>query len=173
MKKLAGLFGCYLMIAALVGPPVSAADGAEIIVSADQREQIRDLISKYSYALDNGREEEWLDLLTEDTWFETPVGNPRGTEALRRWFKERIASRHADVQVRHYALNTIIVPVSEGIVHARSMLLYTRQNIKEPLSAKVYATGVYEDEIHLMDKGWRLVSHKMGTVLPLDSKYFK
>ena len=67
MKKLAGLFGCYLMIAALVGPPVSAADGAEIIVSADQREQIRDLISKYSYALDNGREEEWLDLLTEDT----------------------------------------------------------------------------------------------------------
>ena len=53
------------------------------------------------------------------------------------------------------------------------MLLYTRQNIKEPPSAKVYATGVYEDEIHLMDKGWRLVSHKMGTVLPLDSKYFK
>jgi len=150
---------------------VSAKDQQQISISPYQREQIRDLISKYSYTLDNGLVTEWLGLLTEDTWLETPVGNPRGTKQLRHWFSKRIASRHPDIQVRHYALNIIIVPVSEGVVHARSMLLYTQQNLKEPMSAQVYATGVYEDEIRLTDSGWRLVSHKMGTVLPLDSKY--
>lgn len=167
------LVGILFTILVLVVPQVSADDQSSIYLSADHREQIRDLISRYSYALDNGREEEWLNLLTEDTWFETPVGNPRGIAELRGWFKERIASRHPDVQVRHYALNTLIVPVSATVVNARSMLLYTRQNLKQPQSARVFATGVYDDEIHLTDKGWRLLSHKMGTALPLDSKYLK
>ncbi len=173
MRRLIGLLACYLTILSFAVPQVFAADPSSINLSADQREQIRDLISKYSYALDNGREDQWLGLLTEDTWFETPVGNPRGTDQLRRWFQERIASRHPDVQVRHYALNTLIIPVSEGVVHARSMLLYTRQNLKKPMSARVFATGVYEDEIRLTDQGWRLISHKMATALPLDSKYLK
>ena len=171
MIRIVSFLVCYLTICSFVVAEILVADQSIIYVSAENRQQIHDLISKYSYALDNGREEEWLNLLTVDAWFETPVGNPRGTEQLARWFKERVASRKPGIQVRHYVSNIIIIPISDVVVHVRSMLLYTRQNIKEPLSGRVYATGIYEDEIRLTDKGWRLASHKMAMLLPLDSKY--
>ena len=143
-----------------------------VVVAPSDREAIRDLISLYSHALDAGNLEGWTKLFTEDARIETAsVGSPTGHAALLRWAEERLASREADVQVRHFVFNTLISPVSEDLVHARSMLLYTRQKIDEPLSAQVQLTGVYEDEIQRTAEGWQFVRRKMDIVSPLDARY--
>jgi len=146
----------------------------ERVVGPADREEIRELISLYSHALDAGNLAGWTRLFTEDAGIETAnVGSPKGRAALLQWAEERVASRNPEWQVRHFVFNTLISPISADLVYARSMLLYTRQDVGKPLSAEVLLTGVYEDEIRRTPEGWQFARRKMELALPLDSRYVR
>lgn len=140
-------------------------------ISTQDRGEIHDLISRYSHAVDAGLKSEWLALFSENGQLNTPVGSPQGHTELRQWIEERLASREPQWQVRHFVVNTLIIPVTENRARARSMLLYSRQNIGQPLSAEILATGIYEDEVLRTEQGWRFVSRTMEVATPLDPAY--
>ncbi len=135
--------------------------------------QVRDLISRYSHAVDAGEVEAIVNLFVDDGELITPVGSPQGSAALREWAQQRIDSREPRIQVRHMVVNTLIAPVNSSRVRARSMLLYTRQNIDKPLSAEVMATGIYEDIIVHTANGWRFQQRRMEVAPGIDPIYFK
>lgn len=168
------VFACFLAALAMACAATGTPDmKTESIVGPADRDEIRALISLYSHALDSGNFAGWTRLFTEDAGIETSVGSPKGRAALLRWAQERVASRNPEWQVRHFVFNTLISPVSADLVHARSMLLYTRQDVGKPLSAEVVLTGVYEDEIRRTPEGWQFARRKMEIALPLDSRYVR
>jgi uncharacterized protein (TIGR02246 family) len=158
-------------VLAVSAGPLAAEPGSVPPLTAADREEIRALISRYSHAIDAGDSTAWLELFPEDGALVTPVGSPNGRAELLAWVNERLASRAENVQVRHFVLNTLIVPVSDGVARARSMLLYTRQDVLTPLSAQTLATGIYEDELRRTPAGWRFSKRTMEVAAPFDALY--
>ncbi|MFK7894607.1 MAG: nuclear transport factor 2 family protein [Myxococcota bacterium] len=162
------LNGCSGIRSALPGSPQDAAPG---LITAQDRAQIHALIALYSHTFDGGDVDAWIDLFTEEAEFVTStVGSAQGKEALRRWAEERLADRAGD-QMRHFATNTLLRPLSSDQVRARSYVLITRQSLTGGSLAQVLFTGVYEDDIRRTPKGWKFERRRAEASLPLDDAF--
>jgi hypothetical protein len=134
---------------------------------------IQEVLARYCHAMDASRADLAIGLFADDAALETPVGEARGRAAILTWIEERLALRSSEYQVGHYLLNPLVTASAPGRARARSMLLYTRQEIGRDGSAELLSTGIYEDELRLGDTGWQFLTRRWTLSAPLDEIYFK
>lgn len=83
-------------------------------LTADDRNEIRELIARYSHLEDSGDAEAWAELFTTDGSFTGSKGNVvQGREALRdfaadRWLRPEVR------EYVHWIGNVVITPTEEG-----------------------------------------------------------
>ena len=142
-------------------------------VDESDRAAIHELLSRYCHSIDAHRADLCAGLFTEDAVLETPVGEATGAAAIREWIDGRLALRQEGVQVRHFMLSTLLAPVGDDEVRARSILLYTWETLEIPREVDVKSTVIYEDVVRRTPDGWRFSARRCDTQLPLDDVYFR
>jgi 3-phenylpropionate/cinnamic acid dioxygenase small subunit len=132
--------------------------------------QIRSLLARVAHLADAGTLEEYVELFTEDTVWGMPgnpaVGAPADRRTGRADIAEGVRARRASglqgpgTATRH-AVVTIDVTV-ESADSARSVAywLFLADTTGTP---RLTSTGRYDDELRLVDGGWRL-GHRRITV---------
>ena len=161
-KTLVSLFGFVLLVVSLA---VHAR--SEAIVSAENQQQILDLISAYSYTYDGKDMEGYLALYTKDcVWEAVPNGATKPTvraanrEELRALVTQRLAMlRQKGIQSRHYQTNTMLFSRADGRVEGTTMLHLVWQVPGE----KPYTvmTGIYRDLFVKSEGGWRFAKRTL------------
>jgi 3-phenylpropionate/cinnamic acid dioxygenase small subunit len=146
---------------ALLGASYAGHAGAPPGVSPEDRQQILDLISTYSYTYDARDIEGFVALFTEDcVWeaFANGAAKPTVRAANRGELRAVVAQRLAmlqqkGIQSRHYQTNTLLVARADGQVEGTTMLNLVWQQPNEKPSTVM--TGVYRDLFVKTGAGWR------------------
>ena len=126
------------------------ADAMQRLV--DQLE-IRELVARYNYAIDEGRPEEWVSTFVADGTFEsTALGAHTGPEALHAFVTGYIAA----VTGRH-CTSDFVIDVDGDEARSRCYLIAIN-NAGAPI---VSATAVYDDVLRRTPDGWRFVHRKV------------
>lgn len=126
-------------------------------ISIADRLQIMERVARYSWAMDSGNMQEYLDCFAEDGWVEHPLrdGTPHrfvGHQGIREWLEPNFRNR----PVQTY-----------GHQHQLSALVMAREN--DDVSLKAYCT-VLRHELHR--QYWpRGPSWRMGTWHALFGQY--
>jgi hypothetical protein len=160
---LAGGFvvGLWVTSQGVGGPHLKAAG----LLDAD-RQEILDLISKYSYTWDAKNAEGFAALFTEDaTLSNYSAGNLTDTtrsskERLTR-ARERFQSFTAQgIQTRHYQTNTLLEQLPSGSVRGTTLFQVVWQYAAEPAPKLVHA-GIYRDTFMKTSSGWKFGSREV------------
>ncbi len=135
----------------------------------DQQE-IRELISHYSYSWDSKQPDKLAALFTDNaSWEWWPAGaqkakvihSPRQT--FRDWAAERFTTNLADRRTRHYQTNTVFLEMTNTTARTRTIILVTHA-VHGDKGPKVPAhTGIYEDKLTKTPEGWRISRRKLYT----------
>lgn len=143
-----------------VPPSGWAADSTNL--SLEDRAEIQDLLSVYSYTYDAKDAEGLLALFTRDGLFEMyasgsqePLARAANRDELRALATQRLAvQQQRGVQSRHYQTNTLLAMRADGTVEGTTMLNLVWQVAGEkPFTA---TTGVYRDIFENVDGQWRI-----------------
>ena len=129
-------------------------------MSIEDKLAILEGIALYSHTLDNGDDEGWVQLFTEDAVWESyskgadkPSLRYEGQEAIRR-FAASMRSRGGNNQARHNKVNTIFVELGPAVAQVRSNGLIT---IQAPgAEPKLALTGIYAETWRKTLSGWRM-----------------
>ena len=90
----------------------------------EEKDAIRDMMTRYCLAIDAGRYEEWVQCFTEDGIFDSPIlGKWQGRDALRA-FTAKYREWTGDTQSRHCVMN-ILIDIQGQTATAESYLLLT------------------------------------------------
>lgn len=130
----------------------------------EDRQEILDLISGYSYSYDGNDIDALIGLFDDaaaTNIFVPSQDLPSHTTTTRSQLREQIGERRASlarkgIQPRHFQANTILTEVSEDRVLGRTVLMVAWQRTGN-LTPKVMHSGVYEDEFRRTPRGWRFV----------------
>jgi 3-phenylpropionate/cinnamic acid dioxygenase small subunit len=158
-----------LLVAASFGAGYAVAAKGKVAgqISYEDRAAINDLMVRYSHYIDTHQAEAWASLFTADGELNFPGANPKGREALVKF-----ATRpDSDVQGAHFVGNSLLVEVTPGRVHARSMIILGRADKTRQYSANFNALGVYVDDIVKTRDGWKFQSRKSDTSLPVTEEF--
>ena len=139
----------------------SAADRSVRDLIAKQ--DILELISRYSYNWDNKNPDGLAELFTEDAsweWWPPGANKPgavhKSRKAITSWAAERFTTNLADRQTRHYQTNTVFLELGENRARTQTMILVTH-SITGNKGPKIPAhSGIYEDEFTRSSDGWRI-----------------
>ena len=146
------------------GTTVSTASDA-IELSQDDRQEILDLISRYSYTFDGRDAEGWVALFADDGIMVFPSEELTPQELLV-WARNGIASaRESGRQGRHYQTNTVLEPLSDGSVSGETMMQVTVRRRDEP-APTIAHTGIYRDRFVKTDSGWKFGRREILPDLP-------
>jgi SnoaL-like domain len=133
-------------------------------LSAQDHEDIRQLLARYNYAIDFGDVDAWVACFTADGTFEClglPEGSPlggfhAGAAALRDY-----ATVHFKInkgRARHWNWNLLV----EGDADEASLRCYLNaQRAGQGGSAVLQATGLYDDALVRVDGSWRFRSRRV------------
>lgn len=122
--------------------------------AADEKDAIRDVISRYCYGSDSGDTELWVEGFTEDClWDGGAFGVLKGKDAMRD-FKR--ASGEGSKGLRHLTLNTVI-DLHGDTAHAVSYVAVVAQG--QP--AAIYFLGHYDDQFVKVAGQWRIKIRKL------------
>ena len=120
---------------------------------ADELE-IRELVARYNYAIDEGRPEEWVATFVPDGTFEsTALGTHTGAEALHTFAIGYIAAFTG----RH-CTSDFVIDVDGDEARSRCYLIAVN-NTAAPI---ISATAVYDDVLRRTPDGWRFVHRKVS-----------
>jgi hypothetical protein len=115
--------------------------------------EIRELVARYNYAIDEGRPEEWVSTFVPDGTFESAaLGSHTGPDALLAFATGYIAA----VEGRHCTTD-FVVEVDGDDARSRCYLIAVN-NSAAPI---VSTTAVYEDVLRRTTDGWRFVHRKV------------
>jgi hypothetical protein len=120
--------------------------------------QIQQLYARYAWALDDRRDEDWLQCFTEDGTVEsTQFGRFQGREELRR-FLIKYQNAFKTMQLRHLNSN-LLIDISGDQAEGRCYLvLYSSRRGKGDINA----IGIYRDELHQVGDGrWLFASRRV------------
>ena len=114
---------------------------------------IRALTTRYNYAIDDGRAEDWASTFVDDGAFESShLGVFTGRDALidfARTFSNPGKTRHCSTDA--------LVEIDGDVARQRSYLIFV-DNSDGP---RLGTTGVYEDELRRTADGWRFVRRRV------------
>jgi hypothetical protein len=120
---------------------------------ADQLE-IRELVARYNYAIDEGRPEEWVATFVPDGTFEsTALGTHSGPQGLHDFAVGYIAAFTG----RH-CTSDFTVDIDGDDARSRCYLIAVN-NAGPP---SILATAVYDDVLRRTADGWRFVHRKVA-----------
>jgi ketosteroid isomerase-like protein len=129
-------------------------------MSIEDKLAILECLAAYSHTLDNGDDEGWVQLFTEDAVWESfakgasePSLRYEGHEGIRK-FAAQMRSRASGRQARHNKVNTLFVELTPELARIRSNGVITVQvDGEEP---RIALTGVYAETLRKTPQGWRL-----------------
>ena len=128
-------------------------------ISAQDRIDILDLISRYSHTWDSKDSIAWAALFTDSAiWQIYLAGEPqRASNKAERLSGAK--SRHAmftenGVQTRHFQTNTLLTQHPNGSVNGETVFFVTWQHAAED-TPRLMHTGIYRDEYTKTPSGWR------------------
>ncbi len=123
----------------------------------EEKDAIRDLMTRYCLAIDAGRYEEWAQCFTEDGIFDSPIlGTWQGWDALRS-FTTKYREWTGDAQSRHCVMN-ILIDIQGQTATAESYLLLTHAAQGK---TELVISGRYEDRIEKVGDQWRFKERKV------------
>lgn len=129
-------------------------------MSIEDKLAIMEHLAAYSHTLDNGDDEGWVQLFTEDAVWESfakgadkPNIRWEGHDGIRK-FAAAMRSNQGQTQVRHMKINTIFLELTADTARIRSNGLLTAQAAGAPPA--VALTGIYAETYKKTPKGWRL-----------------
>jgi hypothetical protein len=119
--------------------------------------QIQDLYARYAWALDDRRDEEWLECFTDKGSVESSLfGRYEGREDLRR-FLAKYQSAFNTMQLRHLNSN-LVIDISGDRAEGRCYLvLYSSRRGR----ADINAIGIYRDQLRQIDGRWLFASRQV------------
>jgi 3-phenylpropionate/cinnamic acid dioxygenase small subunit len=125
--------------------------------TSEDREQIRDLYTRYAITLDSGRYDEWIDCFTDDGMFESQrFGRHVGREGLCK-FAATYRDSLGGAQVRH-VITTVHFQIDGDRAAGGCYLTYFHsKNGKTDLAA----VGRYEDKLRKVGGHWRFESRRV------------
>jgi len=123
----------------------------------EDKEAIRDLITKYCLDIDAGRYDEWVDCFTEDGVFDSPIlGRWQGKTALRQ-FTEKYRAWTGAAQPRHCVMN-VLISVNGNHATSECYLLMTHA---EGGKTELIISGRYEDQLEKVGGKWHFTERKV------------
>jgi hypothetical protein len=134
-----------------------------VALTLEDREQIKDLLIRYTYAIDmDGSEEDLLAIFTEDAVLLSPIsGHHAGVEGVRL-FAQKAKARRAEMQTRHYATNFLVEGDGDrATLKAYLVVLMTNRKPHPPHRHRVTEfqfAGHYDCTARKVDGTWRLDS---------------
>jgi hypothetical protein len=138
------------------------SEGAAAVgLTPEDRQQIQDLLIRYTYAVDlDGTEEDLVAIFTEDAVLDSPIsGHHAGVEGVRL-FMRKAQARRLEMQTRHYATNFRIEGDGDrATLRAYMMLLMTNRKPQPPhrhRTTEFQFAGHYECTARKVDGKWRL-----------------
>jgi hypothetical protein len=153
------------------GPhPILAATNSGLLNITD-RQEIMDLIYRYSYTYDEAKDPDaWVSLFLKNaTWSayegnsSVPVLLTKSNEERRQFVGQRMKKLAVQgVQTRHYMTNTLLNKTGEGRVEGITMFLLIWQYASEA-SPRLINTGFYRDEFIKTEHGWMFASREAYT----------
>ncbi len=140
-------------------PSVTPPD--PLFITYEDRQEILDLISAYSYTYDEDRIEEFVDLFADDadtyiylSGSDSPISET-SSNAERRIAIQAFRSGPINQPglPRHFQTNTELKRLSANRISGRTMVLGTQQPY-DGTEARILFSGVYEDEFVLSGGRW-------------------
>lgn len=129
----------------------------KITGSFEDREQIRELYSRYAVFVDASQFDDWVNCFTSDGVFESPVmGTFAGHEALRRFTGQYEAS-WAGGGVRHMMVN-VSFDIDGDTATGTCGLIYFKVHDGK---SEYLLTGGYRDTLRKVDGEWRFTHRKV------------
>jgi hypothetical protein len=116
--------------------------------------EIRELVARYNYAIDEGRPEEWVATFVPDGTFEsTALGKHTGPDGLMAFAVGYIAAFTG----RH-CTSDFTVDIDGDDARARCYLIAVNNAASPPI---ISTTAVYEDVLRRTPDGWRFVHRRV------------
>lgn len=149
------------------GPhPILAATNGDLLNITD-RQEIMDLIYRYSYTYDAKDPDAWVSLFLKNaTWAayegnsSVPVLVTKSNEERGQFVGQRMKKLAVQgVQTRHYMTNTLLNKTGVGRVEGITMFLLIWQYASEA-SPLLINTGFYRDEFIKTEHGWMFASRE-------------
>lgn len=133
-------------------------------LTAQDHEDIRQLLARYNLAIDLGDIDAWVGCFTPDGVFEClglpegaiTGGRHEGADALRAYGHGHLGQNKG--RARHWNWNLLIEPDGEGAAMTSYLNAYSAGQGK---SAKLRATGIYRDKLVRVDGQWRFASRQI------------
>jgi len=139
-------------------------------MNAEDRFEILDLISNYSYAFDGNDVERHLSLFIDEPYIGEVGEQFKGTPSeYRKTDKNEIRqvfeflhkkSNETGSQCRHLQTNTVLEKVSDRLVSGKSIYTVLIQYRGDP-NPRLFSCGIYEDEFVNTADGWKFRSRKI------------
>ena len=148
-------FAILLLAAAVSG---QRATPAAAVLSADDQLEIKQLVSRYAYALDTGADNgfAYADLFAADGEFAGSRGSTRGREALAELGRLGfVDGRKPANGVAHFIMNHVIAPAPGGAAGKQYMVLVNIGENGTPGGSFSNVGGHYEDQYVKTPRGWR------------------
>jgi ketosteroid isomerase-like protein len=133
-------------------------------LSAEDRQEITNLIYSYSYTFDSKNLDGFLDLYTPDAvWEDFYGGSSAPTDVLdtpakmRQVFGNQMQQfSAAGIQSRHFLTNLNITGIDPGRAEGTAMFLVAHQQYRQPQdTASMTHTGEYRYQFVRTPKGWK------------------
>jgi ketosteroid isomerase-like protein len=138
---------------------------AAALLPAD-RQEILDLISRYSYAWDRKDADGWVALFANDATLMVYRGGVlqsaiRSNAERLKTAREFLRSQQEQgVQMRHLQTNTVLERLSDGSVQGDTMVTVLRQEKNEP-TPKLHMSGTYHDRFEKTPSGWKFARREL------------
>ena len=127
-------------------------------LTAQDHEDIRQLLARYNFAIDFGDVSDWVGTFTTDGIFEClglPAGAPLGGRHAGTDQLSKYAVKHFETnkgRARHWNWNLVI----DGTHDEAEMKCYLNAySAGQGASAEFRETGIYRDKLLKMPDGWR------------------
>ena len=123
----------------------------------EDKEELRDLVTRYCLYIDSGRYEDWVGTFTDDGVFDSPIlGRWEGKEKLRQ-FTEKYRSWTGAHQPRHCVMN-VLLQVEGTHATGECYLLMTHAGTKD---VELVVSGRYEDTMEKVNGKWLFKERKV------------
>jgi ketosteroid isomerase-like protein len=131
---------------------------ANIGGTLEDREEIRELYSRYALAIDNGQYDAWVDCFTEDGVFESSrFGKHTGVQGLKRFtaiYRESLGG----AQVRH-VINNLTFQIEGDSAIGNCYLLYYHC---KAMKVQQMSVGQYRDKLRKANGKWLFESRQVA-----------
>jgi len=130
------------------------------MIEVEDRLEIQDLISMYSYAYDENLIDEFMSLFADDAEVDL-LTYSKGLDEIRGQIEERRHYlRNNGIHPRHHQTVTVLKDISDTRVQGKTYILLTwyREDASE---LELRFSGMYDDEFVKTDSGWKFRKRKV------------